>query len=48
MPRREHLSKDQILRRLLELDEEWSADYGESDCALDSLGSVSSDDEDTW
>ncbi|CAI9722952.1 Hypothetical predicted protein [Octopus vulgaris] len=57
MPRRENLSEDQILKRLLELDEEWednssdsfycSEDDGESDCVLDSLGSMSSDDEDT-
>ncbi|CAI9718042.1 Hypothetical predicted protein [Octopus vulgaris] len=57
MPRRENLSEDQISKRLLELDEEWeedrsdsfccSEDDGESDCVLDSLGSVSSGDEDT-
>ncbi|CAI9725854.1 Hypothetical predicted protein [Octopus vulgaris] len=57
MPRRENLSKDQIWKRLLELDEEWEEgssdsfycfeDDGENDCVLDRLGSVSSDDEDT-
>ncbi|CAI9715081.1 Hypothetical predicted protein [Octopus vulgaris] len=53
----ENLSEDQISKRLLELDEEWeenssdsfysSEDDGESDCMLDSLGSVPSGDEDT-
>ncbi|CAI9726770.1 Hypothetical predicted protein [Octopus vulgaris] len=48
MPRREILSEDHILKRLLELDEEWeedssgsfycSEDDGKSDCVLDSLG----------
>ncbi|CAI9720594.1 Hypothetical predicted protein [Octopus vulgaris] len=57
MPRRENLREDQISKRLLELDEEWeedssdsfycSEDDGESDCVLGSLGSLSSDDEDT-
>ncbi|CAI9721380.1 Hypothetical predicted protein [Octopus vulgaris] len=57
MPRRENLSEDQISKRLLELDEEWeedssdsfycSEDDGEIDCVLDSLGSVSSHDENT-
>ncbi|CAI9733232.1 Hypothetical predicted protein [Octopus vulgaris] len=57
MPRHENLRKDQISQRLLELDEEWEEDGsnsfycyeddGESDCVLDSLGSVSSDEEDT-
>ncbi|CAI9731622.1 Hypothetical predicted protein [Octopus vulgaris] len=49
--------QNKISKDLLELDEEWeedssdsfycSEDDGESDWALDSLGSVSSDDDDT-
>lgn len=52
IPRSENLNEDQISKRLLELDEEWEKDgcdsfsffeaNGESDCVLDSLGSVSS------
>eukprot|EP00106_Octopus_bimaculoides_P018727 XP_014786169.1 PREDICTED: uncharacterized protein LOC106880642 [Octopus bimaculoides] len=52
---RENFREDQTSKRLLKLDEEWEEDSsdsfycfeddGESDCVLDSLGSVSSDED---